>query len=165
MRPRWPAISQSFASDDEGAIVVEFSLVLPIMLLVLALTVESARMAWSYQSVIAGVRDAARYLARMTPLEICTTGGSVAASGTLLKQIVERDLDGTALFSSRVTVNSVTPSYTCVSGSYRVNPVPVGTVSANITIHFPMGNVLSLFGNGLSSVTTDVTDTSRIFGQ
>ncbi|WP_338548440.1 TadE/TadG family type IV pilus assembly protein [Roseovarius phycicola] len=163
----WPKLisPKTFAKDDRGAIVVEFGIVMPVMILLLALTVESARLMWSYQSVISGVRDAGRYLARVTPADICVSGGSVAGLTTTLKDIVEQDIGGNALFPANVTVNSVTPSFSCVAGTYRVSPAPVGQVSANVTIQFPMGNVLALFGNGISSVTTDVADASRIFGQ
>ena len=157
--------SKRFAADDDGAIIVEFSIVMPIMLLFLALTIESSRMMWSYQSVIAGVRDAGRYLARVTPADICIAGGSVVGLTSTLKDIVEKDIGGNNLFPASVTVNSVTPSFSCVSGTYRVSPAPVGQVSANVTVQFPMGGFLALFGNGLSSVTTDVADSSRIFGQ
>jgi len=165
MRLRRTSFTKRFAACDDGAILVEFGLVLPIMLLFMALTVESARLMWSYQSVIAGVRDAGRYLARVTPADICSAGGSVAGLTTTLKDIVEKDIGGNALFPSKVTVNTVTPSLSCVSGTYRVSPSPIGQVSANVTIQFPMGGVLNLFGNGISTVTTDVADSSRIFGQ
>lgn len=154
-----------FAKSDDGAILVEFGLVMPIMLLLLAVTLESARLMWSYQSVIAGVRDASRYMSRVTPSDICSSGGTVAGLGTTLKGIVERDIHGNSLFPPSITVNSVTPSLSCVSGTYRMNPAPVGQVSANITVQFPLGGILKLFGSGASSITTDVADTSRIFGQ
>ena len=163
MRHRFPF--KRFARNDDGAILVEFGLVMPVMLLLLAVTLESARLMWSYQSVIAGVRDASRYLSRVTPADICTSGGSVAGLTTTLKSIVEQDINGNNLFPSSVTVNSVTPSLSCVSGTYRMHPAPVGQVSANITIQFPLGGILTLFGSGATSVTTDVADTSRIFGQ
>ena len=162
--PLPPFIKRLVASED-GAIVVEFAIVLPVMLLFLALTIEASRMMWSFQSVIGGVRDAGRYLARITPADICTSGGSVAQLSSTLKTIVEKDIGGSALFPSKVTVNSVSPSITCVVGTYRVSPAAVGRVSASVTIEFPMGEFLSLFGNGISSVTTNVADESRIFGQ
>ncbi|CUJ98727.1 Flp pilus assembly protein TadG [Ruegeria denitrificans] len=154
-----------FARDDEGAILVEFGLVMPVMLLLLAVTLESARLMWSYQSVIAGVRDASRYMSRVTPSDICSSGGTVTGLTTTLKGIVEEDKNTNSLFPPSITINSVTPSLSCVTGTYRLSPAPVGTVSANITIQFPMGGLLALFGNGISSVTTNVSDTSRIFGQ
>ena len=157
--------TKRFATDEEGAIIVEFGIVLPVMLLLLALTIESARMMWSYQSVIAGVRDAGRYLARVTPADICDAGGSVSGMSATLKGMVEQDIGGNALFPSKVTVNSVSPSYSCVSGTYRVSPAPVAQVSANVTIQFPLGGILDLFGDEISSVTTTVADRSRIYGQ
>ena len=154
-----------FAKDETGGILVEFSIVMPIMLLLLALTIEASRMMWSYQTVIGGVRDAGRYMARVTPTTICGGGGGVAGLGTKLRAIVEKDIGGSALFPSSVTVNSVTSSVSCVSGTYRVSPAPVAQVNANVTIQLPLGGVMALFGDGLSSVTTDVSDQSRIYGQ
>ena len=159
------AFTKRFASGEDGAIVVEFSIVMPLMILFLAMTTEAARMMWSYQSVIAGVRDAGRYLARVTPADICSSGGGVGGMAATLKTIVEKDIGGTDLFPSKVTVNSVTPSISCVAGTYRVSPAPVGRVSASVTIEFPMGNFLSLFGDSISSVTTTIADESRVFGQ
>ena len=160
-----PEFTRRFAAQEDGAILVEFSLVMPVMLLFLALSIEASRMMWSYQTVIAGVRDAGRYMARVTPANICTSGGSVAGMSSTLKDIVEKDIGGNNLFPASITVNSVTPSYSCVSGTYRVSPAAVAQVSANVTIQFPLGGILHLFGDGISTVNTDVTDRSRIFGQ
>ncbi len=158
------ALKRTFV-DDDGAIIVEFAIVMPIMLLLLAVTIEASRIMWSYQSVIAGVRDAGRYMARVTPTDICISGGSVAGLTTTLKDIVSKDIGGNALFPTSITVNSVTPSFSCVSGTYRISPAPVGQVSANVSIQFPMGSFFALFGSNISTVTTDVADSSRIFGQ
>ncbi|MGJ8596961.1 TadE/TadG family type IV pilus assembly protein [Sulfitobacter sp.] len=160
-----PRFVKRFGGEDDGAIIVEFGIVMPIMLLLLALTVEASRLMWSYQSVIAGVRDAGRYMARVTPSDICAGGGSVSGLSATLKDIVQKDINGNALFPIGITVNSVTPSYSCVAGTYRVSPAPVAQVTANVTVQFPLGGLLALFGEGISSVTTDVTDKSRIFGQ
>jgi|TARA_R110002049_G_scaffold10127_3_gene50479 Flp pilus assembly protein TadG len=159
------AHARRFAADQDGAIIVEFALVMPVMLLLLALTIEASRMMWSYQTVIAGVRDAGRYMARVTPADICTSGESVSDMSSTLRAIVERDIGGNILFPASIAVTSVTPSYTCVTGTYRVSPAAVAQVSANVTIQFPLGGILTLFGDGISTVNTQVTDRSRIFGQ
>ena len=152
------------ARSEDGAVLVEFALVFPIMLLFFAVIVESSRMMLSYQMAIDGVRDAGRYLARIAPVDICS-GGSVAGYATKMRDIVEEDIGGNALFPAMVTVNSVTPSVSCVSGSYRTDPAPVATVSANLTITFPLGSIFGLFGASLTSVTTTVSDSARIYGQ
>lgn len=150
---------------QDGAALVEFMLVFPIMLLFFAVLVEATRLLWSYQMAVDGVRDAGRYLARIAPVEICLSGGSVAGLATVLRDIVEDDIGGNPLFPALVTVNSVTPSVACVAGSYRTNPAPIATVSAGLTLTFPLGGIFSLFGASLTSVTTTVTDSARIYGQ
>lgn len=153
------------ARGEDGAVLVEFVLVFPVMLLFFALLVESSRLLWSYQMAIDGVRDAGRYLARVAPVDICLSGGSVAGYAASLRDIVESDIGGNALFPPMVTVNSVTPSVACVPGGYRTDPAPVATVSADLTITFPFGGILGMFGTNLTSVTTTVTDSARIYGQ
>lgn len=154
-----------FAGRSDGAVVVEFGMVMPFMLLVLAVMFESGRMMWSYQVAIAGVRDASRYLARIAPVDICQTGGSFSGYTTKLTEIVEEDLSGNNLFPSHVTINSVTPSYSCIVGTYRVNPAPVGTVTASMTIDFPFSGIMAMFGGTMGTTTATIADQARIFGQ
>ena len=153
------------AGRDDGAVLVEFALVFPIMLLFFAVIAESSRLLWSYQMAIEGVRDAGRYLARIAPVDICLTGGSVTGYAAELKTIVEEDIGGGGLFPPMVTVNAVTPAVACVPGSYRTDPAPIASVSADLTITFPLGGIFGLFGSSLTSATTTVTDSSRIYGQ
>ena len=154
-----------FAREDRGAVLVEFALVMPFMLLTFALSIEAARMLWSYQSAITGVREASRYVARSVPGNICSTGGSLNAMSAQLKTMVERSIDGEILFPSAVTVNTVVPGLTCVDGNYRSGTVSIATVTANVTIDFPLRGILDMFGGGLGGVTTDIADQARIFGQ
>ncbi|MCB2134334.1 MAG: pilus assembly protein [Rhodobacteraceae bacterium] len=153
-----------FADDEDGAALIEFAIVLPMMLLVFAVIVEGSRLMLSYQSAISGVRDAARYLARVAPLDICTSGGNLNSYTTQLQTIVSQSVSGNSVFPSFVTVNSVTPSLACVVGTYRVSPAPVAQVTANVTVNFPFSGVFTLVGGSLAPITTDVTDSSRVFG-
>ena len=162
-RACWRALARLLRRES-GAALVEFSLVFPIMLLFFAVIVDASRLMWSYQMAIEGVRDAVRYVARTEAIDICA-GGSFAITAAELKSIVEGEIDGGGLFPPLVTVDSVTPALTCVAGSYRTNPAPIAAVSANLTITFPFGAIFSLFGSSLTSVTTTVTDSARIYGQ
>ncbi len=140
-------------------------MVLPMLLILFGVIIEGGRLFWSYQTTIAGVRDAARYLARAAPNDVCTTGASVAGFSGQLTTIVQQSSSGTGLFPGGVTINSVTPSYVCVTGSYRGGTVPIATVTANVTVTFPFSNLFTLFGGGgLGSMTTNVTDRNRIYG-
>lgn len=65
-----------FLRDEDGVALVEFAVVLPMMLLVLAIIFEGTRLLLSYQAAISGVRDATRFLSRVVPATVCA---SVAA--------------------------------------------------------------------------------------
>jgi Flp pilus assembly protein TadG len=152
------------ARSEDGAALVEFAIVLPMMLVVFAVIVEGSRLMISFQSAIAGVRDATRFLARVVPADICTSGGSVSGYTAQLTTIVRQSVSGQSAFPSAVTVNSVTPSLTCVSGSYRISPAPVASVTASVTVTFPFSAVFGFFGAAPGPVTTTVQDMSKVFG-
>ncbi|NHX27636.1 pilus assembly protein, partial [Escherichia coli] len=97
--------------------------------------------------------------------DICTTGGNLSGYTTQVTNIVINNQAGLGVMPSTVVVNSVTPSLTCYTGTYRNGPVPVATVSANITIQYPMGFIFDWFGDAVGQATTVVADDARIFGQ
>jgi Flp pilus assembly protein TadG len=159
-----PDAAQGFVADERGTALVEFAMVLPVMLILFAAIVEGSRMMMSFQSAIVGVRDAARFLARTVPSDICTTGGSVSSYASQLLTIVLRGTSTRSAFPPGVTVTSVTPSYTCVTGTYRISPAPVATVTASVTITYPFSGLLALVSGTLPTATVTITDQTRIFG-
>ena len=156
---------ERYGRDEDGATLVEFAMVLPMLLLVFAVIIEGGRLFWSYQTAIAGVRDATRYLARVAPGDICDTAGSVSSYQATLENIVRNRSNGSAIFPSSITVTSVVPTHTCVGGSYRGGSVPIATVTANLRVTFPFRNAFALFGGAsLVTINTTVSDQNRIFG-
>ncbi len=155
-----------FWRQEDGAILVEFALSLPLILILAFLSVESMRLFWSYQAVIAGVRDATRYLARVAPADLCTSGGSVSGYATQLEGIVARSISGATLFPVGVTVTSLTSAHTCVTSlGLRQASVPVATVSANVPIAIPFSQVLGVIGVAPgATITTTVRDQARGYG-
>ncbi|MGV8988937.1 MAG: TadE/TadG family type IV pilus assembly protein [Cypionkella sp.] len=153
-----------FGRDESGVALVEFALVLPMMLLVFAVIIEGSRMMLSYQSTIVGIRDAARYLARTVAPDICTTGGSVGGYSAKLKTLVVQGVTAYSVFPSDVVIGSVTPSYRCVTGSFRASPVAIAQVTAEVTISFPFAGIFTLVGGSRPNMTTHVTDQARVFG-
>jgi Flp pilus assembly protein TadG len=153
-----------FLRDEDGVALVEFAVVLPMMLLVLAIIFEGTRLLLSYQAAISGVRDATRFLSRVVPATVCASGGSVSGYAARLQTIVSQSMSGRQMMPTAVTVNSVTPSLSCVSGGYRINPAPVATVTASITITFPWAGVFTLTGGSAPTLTKTITDQARIFG-
>ena len=157
---------RQFWRREEGAILVEFAISLPMILILAMLTVESMRLFWSYQAAIAGVRDATRYLARIAPADLCTTGGSVTGYATQLEAIVETTIAGTALFPAGVTVTSLTSSHACIDSlALRQARVPVATVSANVSITMPFSQILRVIGAApVAVINTTVRDQARVYG-
>lgn len=160
----WPNSIHRFRQSEDGAALVEFALVLPMMLLVFAVIVEGARMMFAYQSAISFVRDATRYLARIVPTDICITGGSLSPYSNQVA-IAKPNLGGVSLPGS-VTIVSVyvPPNPLCVSGGYRVDPTPVVTVSATIAIAMPFSRMFTLNGGSPGTITTIISDSARVFG-
>lgn len=154
----------AFRRGDGGAALVEFAVMLPILLLVFAVIIEGGRMMWSYQAAVSGIRDAARYLARAVPQDICSTGGSVAGYTAQLEDIVRESISGDAIFPSGMSVTAVTPALTCQAGIYRISPAPVVEVTASLTITFPFAGVFALNGGSRGTINTTISDQSRVFG-
>jgi Flp pilus assembly protein TadG len=99
-----------FRQDQRGAALVEFAMVLPIMLIFFATTVEGARMMWSYQAATSAVRDASRYLAMVAPIDACTSATAVTGYTDDLEEIVMVSISGATIYPGDITINSVTPS-------------------------------------------------------
>jgi Flp pilus assembly protein TadG len=164
MARRMTARLKDLTRRDDGAALVEFAITLPMMLVVFAVIVEGTRMMLAYQATIEGVRDAARYLARVVPSNVCASGGSVTGYNGQLLSIVRSNASAGSVLPSSVTVTSVSGSLSCVAGTWRVSPAPVAQVTANVSITFPFAAVFSLAGSSLGQINTSVTDRSRIFG-
>ncbi|MCB1337286.1 MAG: pilus assembly protein [Maritimibacter sp.] len=157
---------------------MEFVIVLPMMILFFGIIVEFGRLYWGYQSVVAGVRDASRYLGRMAPVEVCIDhpgGGELlqyvtGVTAADLRDRVRYDRSSVNLLPVQFTVNSVGATYACEDApstetwEYRTPEIPLATVTANVTMQFPLGHLFSLFGPRYTSITTDVSDDARIFG-
>lgn len=153
-----------FADDESGTQLVEFAFVLPMMLLVFGVIIEGSRMMWSYQTVVAGVRDATRFLARVTPRNICDTGAAISAFDDTLGSIIRNDNDGSNILPSGVSVTGVLSSLTCNEGDYRSAVAPIVTVRADVEVTFPFAGLFTLVGGSRPTLQTSVADQSRVYG-
>lgn len=161
------ALLKRFWKDSGGAALVEFAIVLPIMMLTFAMIIEGSRLMWSYQVTISAVRDATRYLGRVTPRDICDGGStaSITDFNSTLNLIVSNSAGGTTIFPSGITLDSVVPSLSCPILSLGADPTPIAQVTATITVTFPFSGVFSFAGGGdLASMTKTISDQTRVFG-
>jgi Flp pilus assembly protein TadG len=153
-----------FRSNQSGAALVEFAILLPLMFATFALIVEGGRLFWSYQNAITGVRDATRYVARVAPTDLC----SAAPSTTIASFQSEVSAALTSLSTSQVTVALDSLGLECVGapGEYRVSPAPIAVVTAELTIiDLPFATLFALVGGTPSTqIQTTITDRSRVYG-
>lgn len=153
-----------FTRSQDGGALVEFGILLPTLLIFLAVSVEGSRTFWSYQTTITGVRDAARYLSRVVPHDICDNGGSTTAWDAKLAEIVRLSQSGESLFPVAVSVDAVTSSLVCKAGDYRGGQAPVATVTAELQIGYPFASIFGLIGQTVTTVHTTVSDSARVLG-
>jgi len=135
-----------FLHDERGSPSVEFTLVLPIILPLIFISMEAGNFFWSQQKLIQSVRDGARYAARLDYAKVCPTFDSAALddvknltrSGSL-KATAPSKLPG--LTNAEVTV---TPSCTAFvnTGIYT----GYGANGAIVTVSVPKVRYRSLLG-------------------
>lgn len=153
-----------FRRDTSGTALVEFALSLPLMVLVSYISIDGLRMMWSYQAATSGVHEAARYIARVAPGDICTTGGSLSGYETALRDIVSQSSGGNSIFSRDARLVSLTTRLDCVTGTGLRQPtVPVATVSADVEMRLPLFRVLSTVANPVT-YTARIEEQARIYG-
>ena len=158
-----------FRRSESGLALVELAMAIPLMFLFFAITVEGGRLFWSYQAMIQGVRDASRYAGRVVPSDLCSAGGSVSSyiSTTDLRALIERNANTHSIFPPLIALTGVGVTSRCVGtpGQYRVSPAPVLEVEATLQVQFPFSGFARIFtGTPLATVTTTVSDESRVFG-
>lgn len=164
-------ILSGFGRDQKGATAVEFAILMPIMMVCFGAIVEGARIYWNYQSAVSGVRDAARYLARITEPSICS-GTSITAvpipnGAARATSIISRNVGSGAsnLFPAAVSVSGVSASYTCPDLNLRTDPTPIARVQATLTVQLPFGAVFEFFGNRTNTqMVSTIVDQARIYG-
>lgn len=148
-----PFCRRFLAEDSRGTAAVEFGLLLPFMVVLLAGIADIGRSIWHHHSLQKGAQDAARYLSRVdVPL--------TAAQRTAAKNLMLRgDFDGSTplhygYWSNSVTTNLdsqtglVTP-FDNTAGTFR-GPATINIITVRASVAAPAGEfpLLSLFNGG-----------------
>jgi Flp pilus assembly pilin Flp len=160
-----------FRDDEDGLALIEFAFVLPIMLLLLGVTIEGARMMWAYQAATAGVRDAARYVAMVADADLCASTPYREALEDEMQARLDAMEARRATFDGGTTVDDVTLDCIDIADTERPNPATavdfdLVRLTAVITIDFPFGSLFGLVSErALTGFTTEIHDEHRVFGQ
>ena len=170
---------RSFRENRSGAAMVEFAICVPILLLIIAIIIEGTRITWTHQAAASGVRDAARYFARTTASNICDVSGAenqfniddaddnqAVAQRIVTRRLFEQDtvVPSDAILPGSTDATAFSPQIECMSVAGIAGDVPVVKVGVSVSIDFPMGGAFALFGKRLDSLTTVISDESRVFG-
>ena len=158
---------RQFRTDCSGVALVEFAIALPLLLLTIGIVIEGSRIATIHQATAAGVRDAARMIARVAPGNFCIESGVALPDYTTEATdiVVERaGAPGERVIPSGVNVTSINATLGCVDVDYSTDDVPMVFVVATIEINFPFAGAFEFFGNRLDPLTTVISDQSRVFG-
>ena len=166
-----PRAIRRFFRAEEGAQLVEFAIVLPITMLIFAVIVEGSRLMWAYQATGAGVREATRYLSRVISPDICDFGGTTTAWNADAEAMVRNSYAGSdnsisSVFPTGISIKSVTVQRICPANNYRAPKVAAIRVSASLEVTFPFESMFTFAvpGSSLDTITTTVSDQSRVYG-
>jgi Flp pilus assembly protein TadG len=153
-------------ADCRGAALVEFTVTLPVLLILFALIVEVGSVLRQHQIVTEGVRSAARYLSR-TPDP--SDAGAVAVARNLALTATtdgsgaNRSAYWTDPASVAVAVADIDNSAGALRGPATLSLI---TVSTTVTVDVPLiGPMLRLVGgDAAATLDLNVVDQARHFG-
>jgi Flp pilus assembly protein TadG len=152
-----------FTADERGAAMIEFAVAVPLMLLMFSFVIEGTRLLWTHQVVVSGVRDVARYVSRVERRDVCTSGGTIDASGFSAR--VAQSFYSQSIMPGSATVGPVTLSAPVCHTGLRLDQVAVVTVAATISVDHPLGGLFGLFGVALAPLEYTVAEEARVQGE
>lgn len=159
---RFSFLTRRWAGERDGAAMFEFALALPILVLIIAGGWEFARGLWMYETLNKGVRDAARYLARVDD------PNSAAAVTMAQRLVLSGDIDTQQpprIDYNLVNITVGTKTFDNSAGTYRgpgggTEDIDVVRVRADMTFNAP----LLAFLNIASPLTISVMHEERHIG-
>lgn len=135
--------------DEAAAALVEFTILAPFLFTLAFGLFEFGRFMYQYQMVLEGLRDGARYLARLDPDDATnqTNAANLATTGTIDGSGAER-VPGWVAADVTFTIEDVDNS----AGTYR-GPAIVKVVQATTTYDYADLGMLDALGLGPLSVS------------
>lgn len=133
----WVNLTRSYRRDQAGVALVEFSLLLPVLFFSIFGMIEYSRVIYQQHIADKGVKNAARYLARIVDDTDCALNGAeftaARTNAVTLAQFGRFDSNGTPLLSNWTNAADVTITIDCelnTGGEWRgEDDLPLITVS------------------------------------
>lgn len=141
---------------QQGAILIEFALVLTLLLVLMAGTFELGRTFWYYEALTKATRDAARSFSVAAKATI-KTQGVVAAKTTVVNAAAAAGLPN---FSSGNVI------VTCLDSTYADTTCNDGTAPGGVRVEITgytvdMGGTMPLIGSAVRTLTLAPSTTMR----
>ena len=137
---------------QRGVALVEFALILPFLLLLSMIAIETGRAIMAYNTLTKSARDAARYLSLQTPGTNMTRARNLVIYGNL-------GGTGTPLVTGLAATNVPDPVWRTAGTEPVINTVTVRVTGYTFTPMFA-----GAFGVSFSNVTfSDITATMRSY--
>ncbi|RWI11400.1 TadE/TadG family type IV pilus assembly protein [Mesorhizobium sp.] len=165
-------LARQFRREERGAILVELTLITPLMIALTAGVFEFGTIIHRKLLIEAGLRDAARFMARCTEdfvnpdpgTDYCvSTAQNIAkygtpAAGTL--RVADWDIDEPVVISTYPTANTVDPGTGLQD--YRGTGATVSTIRVTTTYNYGAGSLL--FYIGVGQITIAASHEERFVG-
>lgn len=147
---------RSLLRDQEGAALIEFTLLAPLLLSLVLGIAEFGRFFYQYQMVLEGLRDAGRYLARLDANDATnqSNAANLATTGTIDGTGDDR-VDGWAAADVAFSVIDVDNT----AGTYR-GPAEIEVIEVTTTFDYEDVGFLSALG--LESISIDAAHQQRV---
>jgi|SRR5688572_17669070 Flp pilus assembly protein TadG len=140
---------RSLLHDQNGAALIEFTLLAPLLLSLVLGMAEFGRFFYQYQMVLEGLRDAGRYLARLDPNDAAdqSNAANLATTGTI-DGTGEARVDGWV--AADISFNPTPINNT--AGTYR-GPAQIWVIEVETTFDYADVGFLSALGLDAISIT------------
>jgi hypothetical protein len=155
------------ARDRSGASLVEFTLMAPALLALMVGLAEFGGALRQHHVMAKGVRDAARYLARVEPGGCPPAGatwGTAVGRAQALAVTGTFDASATPLLPGWTDLSSVTVNVTCVDNSGEIWRGDVSIPIVEVTASAPYQDIGALSFLGLAAPTITVSHTQMSVG-
>lgn len=155
-----------FLTDRSGAAAAEMALILPLALALIFTMFEGAYYAICEHRVIKGVRDAARYAARLDRSLYTCPGATFSGSTATIKNLARTGkLSGGSSAVSGWTDSDITVSVACtagVGGIYAASGNNAPTVRVSTVVNYP--SLMGALGFTTSTIRIGAASQSPVIG-
>ena len=158
--------AKSFGSDQSGAAAAEMALILPLALALIFTTFDGAFYMICEHRVVKGVRDAARYAARLDLSNYACPAATFSGNAATVKNLARTGLlSGGTTAVPGWTDSDITITVTCLSGQGGIYAATGGNaprVNVSTRVNYP--SFMASMGFSLATIQIGAAAQSPVIG-